>query len=111
MIATSPRCLAALCAVSCLLSGCQRSAEESAEPEVRPVRSITIAKREAGDVVVLSGRVAAQDEAAVAFRISGRMIERPDSPDPCGVAACCPLWDARFDPDVLAEALPAIPAI
>ena len=48
-------------------------------PEVRPVRSDHHRQRSEGgsDVVTLSGRVAAEDETAVAFRIPGRMIERP----------------------------------
>ena len=57
-------------------SGCQRGAPESAEAEVRPVRSITIAKREGGSTLTLSGRIEAEDEVAVAFRIPGRLIER-----------------------------------
>ena len=58
------------------LAGCQRGAPETAEAEVRPVRSVTIAKREGGNSITLSGRIAAEDEVAVAFRISGRLIER-----------------------------------
>jgi RND family efflux transporter MFP subunit len=58
------------------LVGCQRGDGEAAEPEVRPVRSVTIAPREGGNTVALSGRVAAEDEVAVAFRIPGRLIER-----------------------------------
>src|SRR5262245_28373090 len=45
-------------------------------PDVRPVRSVTIAKRETGVPVVLTGTVRAEDEAPLAFRVSGRMIER-----------------------------------
>jgi len=65
-------------AVACgaALSGCQRGAPESAEAEIRPVRSITIAKREGGSTLALSGRIEAEDEVAVAFRIPGRLIER-----------------------------------
>jgi membrane fusion protein, multidrug efflux system len=53
--------------------------EEAAEtpPEVRPVRTVTVEKRAAGVPVVLTGRVEAEDEARLAFRLSGRMIERP----------------------------------
>jgi RND family efflux transporter MFP subunit len=58
------------------LAGCQRGADEAAEPEVRPVRSVTIAKSEGGNTIALSGRIAAADEVAVAFRIPGRLIER-----------------------------------
>jgi RND family efflux transporter MFP subunit len=65
-----------LVAVGAASSGCQRGAPESAEAEVRPVRSITIAKREGGSTIALSGRIAAEDEVAVAFRIPGRLIER-----------------------------------
>jgi RND family efflux transporter MFP subunit len=69
--------LAVALAACTSLSACQRAQEETGEPEARPVRSITIEKQDAGDVVVLSGRVAAEDETAVAFRIPGRMIDRP----------------------------------
>lgn len=58
------------------LAGCQRGADEAAEPEVRPVRSVTIAKSEGGNTIALSGRIAAEDEVAIAFRIPGRLIER-----------------------------------
>jgi membrane fusion protein, multidrug efflux system len=68
--------LAVTLAACASLSACQRAEEVTAEPEPRPVRSITIERQQAGDVVVLSGRVAAEDETAVAFRIPGRMIER-----------------------------------
>ena len=58
------------------LAGCQRGADEAAEPEVRPVRSVTIARSEGGSTLALSGRIEAEDEVAVAFRIPGRLIER-----------------------------------
>ena len=45
-------------------------------PEVRPVRTVTVEKRAAGVPVVLTGRVEAEDEARLAFRLSGRMVER-----------------------------------
>jgi RND family efflux transporter MFP subunit len=38
---------------------------------------VTAAKGEAGETVVLTGHVQAEDEPAFAFRIAGRMIERP----------------------------------
>lgn len=58
-----------------LLAGCQPEAEK-AEPEVRPVRTVTVAKQAAAVPVVLTGRIEAEDEARLAFRVSGRMIER-----------------------------------
>jgi membrane fusion protein, multidrug efflux system len=57
------------------LSACG-PAEEARAPEVRPVRTVTVSKREAGSTVTLTGRIEAQDEAALGFRIAGRMMER-----------------------------------
>src|SRR5262245_55119818 len=51
--------------------------EEARGPEVRPVRTVTVSKREAGSTVTLTGRIEAQDEAALGFRIGGRVMERP----------------------------------
>jgi RND family efflux transporter MFP subunit len=59
-----------------LLVACGEEPEE-APPEIRPVRTVTVEKRAAGVPVVLTGRVEAEDEARLAFRLSGRMIERP----------------------------------
>lgn len=58
-----------------VLAACQPEAEMAA-PGARPVRTITVAKHDAGAAVVLTGRIEAQDQAALGFRISGRMIER-----------------------------------
>lgn len=65
--------LAALAAPA-LLAAC------GSEPEVvaadpRPVRTITVEKREAGTPVTLTGRIEAEDEASLGFRIAGRMLE------------------------------------
>jgi len=58
-----------------LLIACRHEAAPIV-PEIRPVRSVTIAKRETGVPVVLTGTIRAQDEAPLAFRVSGRMVER-----------------------------------
>ena len=50
--------------------------EEKAPPEVRPVRTVTVEKRDSSVPVVLTGRIQADDEVSLAFRISGRMVER-----------------------------------
>ena len=52
------------------------SQDEQETQEVRPVRTVTVDRREAGMAVVLTGRIEAEDEASLAFRLSGRMIER-----------------------------------
>jgi RND family efflux transporter MFP subunit len=65
----------AACAAA-LLSACRPTAE-APPPEVRPVRTMTVMKLEAGQTVSLTGIVQAQTELNYAFRIDGRMIERP----------------------------------
>ncbi|MBN9024594.1 efflux RND transporter periplasmic adaptor subunit [Kaistia nematophila] len=59
-----------------ILAACQRESEAEA-PEVRPVRTVVAAREKVGETVVLTGQVQAQNEASMAFRIGGRMIERP----------------------------------
>jgi RND family efflux transporter MFP subunit len=63
-----------LAALPSLLVGCSRE-EEKVEPEIRPVRALKVQRRDAGIPVSLTGRIAAEDEVSLAFRISGRMIK------------------------------------
>ena len=57
-----------------LLAGCGAE-PEAATPEPRPVRTVTVEKREAGTPITLTGRIEADDEAVLGFRISGRVLE------------------------------------
>src|SRR5215831_15985058 len=57
-----------------VLSGCSQEVETAA-PQPRPVRTVTVEQRAAGATVTLTGRIEAEDEVALAFRISGRMLE------------------------------------
>ena len=57
------------------LAAC-RPEPEPQPPEIRPVRAVTIEKRDTSVPVVLSGSIQAEDQAPLAFRISGRMIAR-----------------------------------
>ena len=66
--------LAALIA-SFLLAACDRDTEAPA-PEPRPGRTVTVVKREIGETVAFTGRIEAENESRLAFRIGGRMIER-----------------------------------
>jgi RND family efflux transporter MFP subunit len=59
-----------------LLSACQRESE-APPTEVRPVRTVTVVKREAGETVTYTGRIQAQTETRLAFRLAGRLVERP----------------------------------
>lgn len=63
-------------ALALVLVSCKQDTKAQA-PEVRPVRTVTAARGEAAETVVLTGHVQAEDEPALAFRIGGRMIERP----------------------------------
>ena len=68
-------CLVLAC-FALVLASCKPDTKVEA-PEIRPVRTVTAAKGEAAETVVLTGHVQAEDEPALAFRIGGRMIERP----------------------------------
>ncbi len=81
----APRCLrkslldvgrAMFLAALVVLASCKPEKKADA-PEIRPVRTVTVAREAAHETVVLTGHIQAQDELAVAFRIGGRMIERP----------------------------------
>jgi RND family efflux transporter MFP subunit len=60
---------------SAILTGCNEE-PETAAPEIRPVRTVTVEESKSAVPVVLTGRIAALDEASLGFRVSGRMIER-----------------------------------
>lgn len=63
-------------AVSLLtLSACQQEVTVAVE-DIRPVRTVVVSKGAQLAPVSLSGRLEAENEAAAAFRIGGRMIER-----------------------------------
>ena len=55
-----------------LLGACSHEAEK-AEPDIRPVRSIAVERKQAGVPVTFTGRIEAEDEVSLAFRISGRL--------------------------------------
>jgi RND family efflux transporter MFP subunit len=61
-------------ALPAALAAC-RADTEAAAPEARPVRTVTVERREAGVPVTLTGRIEAEDEVVLAFRISGRLLE------------------------------------
>ncbi|MPT24270.1 MAG: efflux RND transporter periplasmic adaptor subunit [Starkeya sp.] len=75
MTTTRPLLIAAILAAGLALAGCGAEPEAEA-PAPRPVRVVTVEKGVGGQVASFTGDVQAQDEAALAFRVSGRMIER-----------------------------------
>lgn len=57
-----------------LLAACEREAAEDVAPAPRPVRTATIEKRELLTPFTFTGRIEAEDEVSVAFRIGGRLL-------------------------------------
>jgi RND family efflux transporter MFP subunit len=57
-----------------MLAACGQETTTAA-PDPRPVRTITVEKRQAGAPITLIGRIEAEDEVAIAFRISGRLLQ------------------------------------
>ena len=64
--------LAAVCSLT--LAACERKMETEAAPQPRPVRTTTVEKREASTPLTFTGRIEAEDEVSIAFRISGRLL-------------------------------------
>jgi RND family efflux transporter MFP subunit len=61
-------------ALPAMLAACQPDVEAAA-PEARPVRTVTVERREAGVPITLTGRIEAEDEVTLAFRLAGRVLE------------------------------------
>jgi membrane fusion protein, multidrug efflux system len=65
---------AVLAATAAFLAACQPEVEQAA-PEARPVRTVTVEKRGLDAPIALTGRVEAEDNVSLGFRISGRILE------------------------------------
>ena len=61
--------------IAATVTGCHKAEQPSAQP--RPVRTVAIERRAEGEIVSLTGQVRAKDQVSLAFRLDGRMIERP----------------------------------
>ena len=67
--------VAATLMAAILLASCGREKSDEVVQDPRPVRTVTVDKRATGLPLVLTGRIEAEDEVALAFRISGRIVE------------------------------------
>ena len=67
--------IAMAAAVALAVAGCNK--KEIAAPDARPVRSVTVKTSGEGEIVSLTGQIRAKDEVSLAFRVDGRMIDRP----------------------------------
>ena len=70
-----PRIAAAALIAAATVAGCDKPAPPA--PQARTVRTVTVEHRAEGETVSLTGQVRARDQASLAFRLDGRMIERP----------------------------------
>jgi membrane fusion protein, multidrug efflux system len=61
--------------IAATVTGCDKKAPSSSQ--ARPVRTVTVERLADGETVSLTGQVRAKDEVSLAFRVDGRMIERP----------------------------------
>ncbi len=64
----------AMMAFAPMLAACGQEATTAA-PEPRPVRTLTVEKRQAGAPILLTGRIEAEDEVTLSFRIAGRILQ------------------------------------
>ena len=64
-----------LTALAGLLAACEPDSKAAAVPQARPVRTFTVTKSEAGQPVTLTGRIEAEDEVTLGFRLPGRLLE------------------------------------
>ncbi|MBB4377173.1 RND family efflux transporter, MFP subunit [Bradyrhizobium sp. Rc3b] len=70
-----PLNIALVAAVTTLLvAACERGPVEDAPPAPRPVRTTTVEKREQLTPFTFTGRIEAEDEVSIAFRIGGRLL-------------------------------------
>lgn len=61
--------------IAAVLTGCDKKPPPAAQ--VRPVRTVTVERGADGETVSLTGQVRAKDQVSLAFRLDGRMLERP----------------------------------
>ena len=66
-----------LCAalIVAAVTGCDKPAPPTSQ--ARPVRAVTVERVAGGETVSLTGHIRAKDQVNLAFRLDGRMIERP----------------------------------
>jgi RND family efflux transporter MFP subunit len=99
------RDLAAVAVLAALLGSCRDEAPPA--PEIRPVRTVTVERRSGSEPVSLTGSIRAQDQVSLAFRLDGRMLERPVN---VGNQIKPGQLVARLDPQIQQNALRAAQA-
>jgi RND family efflux transporter MFP subunit len=67
--------IAAVALIAATVAGCDKPAPPT--PQARPVRTVTVVHGVDGETVSLTGQIRAKDQVSLAFRLDGRMTERP----------------------------------
>jgi RND family efflux transporter MFP subunit len=61
--------------IAATVAGCDQPAPPT--PQARPVRTVTVERGAEGETVSLTGQIRARDQVSLAFRLDGRMTQRP----------------------------------
>jgi len=90
--------------VVALIATAVASCDKPAPPtqQARPVRAVTVQRGAEGETVSLTGHIRAKDQVGLAFRLDGRMIERPVN---VGDVLTAGQLVARLDPTIQQNAL------
>src|SRR6516165_9617931 len=59
------------------LTACKKEEEKAAAPNIRPVRTVTVEPKEAGETVSLTGEIQPRYQADLGFRVRGKILQRP----------------------------------
>ncbi len=95
------RCkIVAAALIAATVTGCDKATPPAMAD--RPVRTVTVEHGAEGEIVSLTGQVRAKDEVSLAFRVDGRMIERPVH---VGDVLTADQLVARLDPQIQDNAL------
>ena len=86
--------------IAATVMGCDKPAPPT--PQARPVRTVTVERAAEGETVSLTGHVRAKDQVSLAFRLDGRMIERPVN---VGDVLTAGQVVAKLDPQIQQNAL------
>ena len=92
--------IAFIALVAAAVAGCNKTAPPGLE--ARPVRAVTVEQPADGEIVSLTGQIRARDEVNLAFRLDGRMLERPVH---VGETVAAGEVIARLDPQIQRNAL------
>jgi membrane fusion protein, multidrug efflux system len=58
------------------LTACKKE-EKAAAAEIRPVRTVTVEPKQAGDTLSLTGEIQPRYQADIGFRVNGKILKRP----------------------------------